>query len=438
MRQFLLLLILNVLVLAVNAQNEWRAVYQSSGGRVDDFHFLNDSTIFLVRNAFEGGSSGKELVRSRDRGATFERLTYWPGFTMSYRSIKFINDSTGFIGTLTKGLLKTADGGSTWDSLYLIMPQQPEAICGLFKLNNYVYYAVGDYASHARLYKTADAGQSWTLIDMSTHATTLVDCYFYNEYEGYVVGKALPADSGAVVLYTADGGQSWTRKIWSGRAGDLSWKIFLTPDKQTIYTSIQNFPPGLSYFFKSTDAGQTWVKKVINLPSDSVYMVQGIGFTEAGVGWAAGHFFGGYIRTMDGGDNWQYISSTNVMYFNRFYRHTDGSFWGSGNSLYELSFDSVIVPTSTATVQSDEKLFLNAYPNPVNDQLDITIDIDRRSRFNLYAVNVQANSYHSIENGSLDVGKKAIKADVSSWKPGIYFLVLETDEFSRVVKLIKQ
>ncbi|GEM_PF-1486827 len=429
-----------LLVFSANAawaQNEWHPYFQEGPGRVDDFHFLNDSTLFLVRWTDDDGG-GRELVRSKDKGQSFQRLSFWPSFSLSYyRSIKFFNDSVGLIGTLQKGLIRTTNAGLSWDSVFLNMSQQPRSICGLFKLNDQVVYAIGDYASHARLYKSTNAGLDWTLMDLSALAEGLVDGYFLNEQVGFVIGRAVPADSGAVILYTDNGGQSWTRKIWSGRAGDISWKIFFTPDRQTVYTSIQNFPPAASYFFKSTDGGQNWVRKPFNLPGDSVSMVQGIGFTETGVGWAGGHFNTGFVRTLDGGENWQHVITSQARGFNRFYRHTDGSFWVSGASLYKLSFDSVQVPLSVSTSPARPELALKAYPNPVQDELEVVINIDHRSLFNLYALNLQANQYLPVKNGVLLPGQHSIKIDVNGWKPGIYFLALETDQLSQVLKIIK-
>src|SRR5438552_1810508 len=79
----------------------------------------------------------------------------------------------------------------------------------------------------ARMIKSTDGGATWASRDLAPLATTLVDVYFTSATDGLAVGSigAFPYESRAVVLQTADGGDTWQQRYLGNRLEEWGWKI---------------------------------------------------------------------------------------------------------------------------------------------------------------------------------------------------------------------
>jgi hypothetical protein len=111
-----------------------------------------------------------------------------------------------------------------------------------------VIYASGtnDPSDDPAVLRTRDGGATWDLIDMSAHASLLVDIHFQDRNRGWVVGGrdviACPGRRATrdvvrpVVLFTEDGGNTWTDLIPAKAKrrfplGEWGWKIFFLDDR---------------------------------------------------------------------------------------------------------------------------------------------------------------------------------------------------------------
>ena len=63
-------------------------------------------------------------------------------------------------------------------------------MCGLWAVNQSVIYGSGtnDPSDGAAMIKSIDGGQTWTALDLSPHASSLIDVYFPTPDNGWVVG----------------------------------------------------------------------------------------------------------------------------------------------------------------------------------------------------------------------------------------------------------
>lgn len=416
------------------AQFEWpEKISEIDPRRFDDVYFRTDQKGWAVCNT----NSLRKVYRTLDGGNNWTVMRGWNDNQIGYlRSIRFFNDSIGVMGTLGGKFYRSTNAGTTWDTIHQLLNPRPTAICGMFQLNDSVLYAVGDYAVGAKAYKTRDRGLTWTYLGDIPQALSLIDAYFIDEQHGFLTGRANPADSGAVLLYTANGGDSWEVKGKSGRAADLGWKLFFTPDKMTGYMTVQARQVPEHYFFKTTDGGQNWEKKIIPIGGDSVWFIQGMGFTPAGIGWAGGHFSYGYIRSYDGGDTWSLIQSSSTG-FNRFWQKANGELWVCGKQLYKLNPAALPVPTSADAPLSRPQHALTVAPNPVIDQFKVSVDFTTATLYHLYVIDQQGKRYRKIAAGATEPGKVWFDANASDWPAGTYFIILETDASSCIAKVIK-
>jgi len=197
--------------------------------------------------------------------------------------------------------------------------------------------------------KTVDGGQTWTGIDMSEHATLLVDIFFGDEQHGWVVGgRADVPDPGRedvipVVLFTDDGGRTWQDRLAGiepalGK-GEWGWKIqFVTGD--VGFVSLENFDDGA--ILKTLDGGRTWTRKHVSDPQRNANL-EGIGFVDDQHGWTGGWgdpgFTGGFTsETHDGGETWTNANDVG-RFLNRFrfIREPELVGYASGDTVYKYS-----------------------------------------------------------------------------------------------------
>jgi hypothetical protein len=152
---------------------------------------------------------------------------------------------------------------------------------------------------------------------MADHASVLIDCHFFDEIHGFVVGgkatEPTPTTRNKlkpVVLETTDGGSTWVNRLAGQEAefpfGEWGWKIqFL--DAAIGFVSLENFSAGA--ILTTTDGGRTWRRRRVN-DAQSNANLEGIGFIDAKHGWVGGwgnaDFSGGFSSsTNDGGESWQ-------------------------------------------------------------------------------------------------------------------------------------
>ncbi|MEI9908943.1 MAG: YCF48-related protein [Bacteroidota bacterium] len=137
---------------------------------------------------------------------SYSSLNYSPG--QYYQSLHFINEQTGWV--TGNGLLKTSNGGNTWENLPL---------AGLGQSLRYpgsVFFpdaSTGYISSTDSLAKTIDGGNTWNKI-FKTYHSGLHDLHFVSPQSGY-------AGDGRYIMKTINGGQTWTKDVALKRENNL-------------------------------------------------------------------------------------------------------------------------------------------------------------------------------------------------------------------------
>jgi photosystem II stability/assembly factor-like uncharacterized protein len=309
-----------------NPDLQWHATCTPKFRRHDDIWFANSEIGWAV-------NSNGQIINTTDGGASWttqlqldpqsgERFPPWMrclGFAKPQNGSTPQRCWAGTIGAVTnrRRLFETTDGGAHWSDIDARLPDNaPSAICGLSVVNEQVVYASGtNYPDRPpAVVKTTDGGQTWTGLDMSEHASLLVDIYFTTPETGWVVGgKAavvpdttdsalLRSHVKPVVLYTENGGVTWvnqvahldgefpTHRIADGRVshvGEWGWKIqFLNDD--VGFVALENFhDAAILKTFKAANGDLTWQRLAVNDPQGNANL-EGIGFENAQHGWVGG------------------------------------------------------------------------------------------------------------------------------------------------------
>lgn len=339
--------------LAPATQYQWQLLQNSpvANSRTDDIWFFDELTGWLVNSSGyvckteDGGENWTPKFFLAPNLPSFpylrcmswaNRQIGWFGAVTGIGDVSSITSPSQFIRIL---LHHTTDGGETWRPVENLPEGSPAGICGFHAVNERVAYGSGTNdpgLPGPGIIKTMDNGASWELIDMRPYASNLIDIYFYDEDNGFVVGglidpkaeidhKAYPpprlsryGQVKPVILRTRDGGKSWTNTVANIKdfeAGEWGWKIQFLNEKHG-FIALENFRDASILVTK--DGGDSWVRKHVAKNQDPSSPainndLEGIGFINELQGWVGGWGFqdlstpvGGLENsfTEDGGETW--------------------------------------------------------------------------------------------------------------------------------------
>jgi photosystem II stability/assembly factor-like uncharacterized protein len=413
-----------------------------TNGRTDDIWFSDKNTGWAVNSngqilsTIDGGHNWTQQLKLKD--------TY-------LRCISFSNNTHGWVGTVTSAnrLFKTTDGGKNWIKIDNL-PKNPSAICGICAVSNNIVFAAGTNYPNKKcaVLHTKDGGNSWVSIDMSEHANLLVDIFFVNETTGWVVGGYGGTTRDAVkpvVLYTEDGGTSWTNQISNLNSelplGEWGWKIHFVNEK-CGYISLENFSAGA--ILKTTDGGKEWKRIQITDPQKNAN-IEGIGFLDENTGWVGGwgdkDFNGGYSSfTNDGGASWKNANDIGK-YLNRF-RFIGNPVevgYASGDTVYKYSIESeVINPSLQKNKDSRSHFILNQDSEIYTEDVPISLNLPKGTQ--QYSIEVWDRFGEHIETIAHELNPSSGKKNIN-WSfpkkqanPNLelqhYILRVNVDEYS--------
>lgn len=197
-------------------------------------------------------------------------------------------------------LLKTTDGGNTWNSMDLSALRISRFIA-FFPVNDQLLYAcapdlsLGPPTSPRVMYKSSDGGITWLKL-FSTNFNGSYRLHFFTDQIGLSANISQ-------MLRTTDGGETWRTVFEESLAGlDL----------------LQGFASGTVYaagggggydgllstgiLLKSTDRGQTWQK--LPWPRPAIHTLS---FLTEQIGFA-GTLDRQLYKTVDGGSSWQRVA----------------------------------------------------------------------------------------------------------------------------------
>lgn len=306
-------------------------------GKQDDIAFVSPTMGWYVNGA-------GRIYRTADGGATWEKQIDKPG--TFFRCVAFIDEQRGFAGNIgpdyfpnvsdTTPLYGTVDAGVTWSAV-TIEGAPVTGLCALEVVrvpfinagnldHKIVLVGGGRVGSPAVFIKSVDEGKTWTAMDMSSECQMILDVHFFDEKHG-VIAAATDANvelSNALILTTADGGETWAKAYQGTRGFELTWKISF-PTRDVGYVTIQSYNPDPAtsqrYIAKTTDGGKTWVEQPL---VDDIKVRQfGVAFIDEKTGWVGAMPNG--FETTDGGQTWRKAAMGNAVNKIRLVRTGEGA-----------------------------------------------------------------------------------------------------------------
>lgn len=177
-----------------NGGISWSKVLEAPGW-MTDIQFLNTHTGYVI------GEGDGLIYRTNDGGITWQMLyqdeVNWP------RGMHFVNSDTGYVA-LNYTVIKTTDGGNTWN-LTNLYPDDPYCLfLEVFFINAQIGYVTGS-CYEATIFKTNDGGNTWIEQTFADNHFAGLSLYFLDENKGFL------GCDGNGFFQTNDGGETWTR-----------------------------------------------------------------------------------------------------------------------------------------------------------------------------------------------------------------------------------
>ncbi len=125
------------------------------------------------------------------------------------RGVSAVNNQVAWASGSDSTVLRTEDGGTTWNKI--IVTSDKLDFRDIDAIDERIAYvlAIGN-GEASRIYKTMDAGATWTLQFKNTEAQAFYDAMsFWDAEHGIVIGDSLGGEF--CILITDDGGGTWNR-----------------------------------------------------------------------------------------------------------------------------------------------------------------------------------------------------------------------------------
>ena len=246
------------------------------------------------------------------------------GTDASFRAVSVASPDVVWIGGTKGTFVRSADGGKTWQTGTVPNAETCDFrdVQAIDAQTAYLMSAGPAEKGQARIYKTTDSGQTWTLLYQTQQTGVFFDGIdFWDNDHGIVVSD--PIDHKWFMLTTSDGGKTWQPIPPAAlpllepneAAFAASGTSLVVQGKRNVWIASGGGPFGR--VFRSTDRGQTWAVSTTPLPGGDATGLFGMRFFTNKIGVVVG---GNYKQeqksgsnaaiTRDGGQTWQLVTPT--------------------------------------------------------------------------------------------------------------------------------
>jgi len=342
--------------------------------------------------------------------------------------IYFINNQTGFVAGSRK-LLKTTNGGDSWDSL------NTNGMMSQFCCSDVLFFnSSTGFAAAQSIYKTTNNGQNWNeVLHYYSNFGKADDIQFINSQTGF-----------CYMWYYIPMGSNYTWVFKTTNAG-LNWTDISTLVYNGHFDGFQMIDENLGFAtgntgqitFKTTNGGVNWTNSIVKAAS-VIY------FLNANTG-----YFTGY-KTTNSGINW-WIQNVDIQDRARikdivFIDANTGFMVGGINGVIFKTTDAGggLIPLSVVNITKviPNKYFLHQnYPNPFNPQTKIKFAVPsnvkgQASNVKLIIYDLLGREVTTLVNEELKPGTYEADWDGSNFSSGVYFYKIFSSEFTETRKMV--
>lgn len=425
----LFILVLNLAFSSFAQTQPWKILQSPVNVTLKTLTFLDSLT------GWAAGEAGT-IIRTTDGGNSWDvQNSTVQTFIMD---IFFIDKNFGWAITLKDEfpfnsiILKTTNGGDEWSAE--AFPDSSKLIRTIFFFDSLNGFVGGSYIGY-----TSDGGISWTSAEIDSNMVSNFPVYnfiFLNRQFGYACGGRF--DVAGVVWRTTDSGLNWSAQ---GVSADEVFDIFIFDSLNAI--TLSGDPEG---FFpiakiKTTNSGETWSNEDLQFFGLSF----AIDFRTYNEGWSASGYK--FLLTTNRGDTWSEFETPDsaVIYDLQFTDARTG--YAVGENGVILKLDPTLVGVENEPEFPDDFILYQNYPNPFNPSTKIRFTIplvethrDASLHTSLKVFDVLGNEVASLLDEYRPAGNYEIEFSpafsIKHLVSGIYFYQLKSDNFFQTKKMI--
>lgn len=271
---------------------EWR-----NSPQIRDIKFTNQRVWLITERA-------NSLFQISDKGVI--RDPYSALGIRMVLAIDFLNESEGWLVDSIGNVWRTKDGGNTWDKTFRSNSGNENAAFTSAHRIKFVDSQIGWIQENYKILYTKDGGFSWTKVRGITYQP--LHMLILNQTSCWVITRRTKGESEDFwINRTADGGKTWnvTNLPKDARSGSL----FFLDEKNGWIGGADGT------LYRTQDGGSTWNRSFRQLKG---VVINSVFWSTINEGWLAGYSpkdrtdppkdgKSAALHTTDGGRNWNYV-----------------------------------------------------------------------------------------------------------------------------------
>ena len=290
------------------------------------------------------------LVSCSNSTDNSEKLQEWEfldySLTENLTDVEFLNDDFGIISGCLGTLLKTTNGGDTWEKLDVGINH---SFLKVFALNENEFFT-----SRIGLYKTNDNGGSFDdLGGLSEEPGSIFSIHFFNSDNGLIC-------KGGRILKTTNAGENWQEVYNSGFASNMQ---FVSESVGFISGGITYDSKSVGEMYKTTDGGNNWNKIEIDIAD-----ISAMDFINENTGYIA-MYDNSILKTTDGGNNWDLVSNTPMLFCDIIFLNEKTGYGVGANYIYSTTNGG---KTWAPELEDNDIIFTSITKTPNNTVYTVT------------------------------------------------------------------
>lgn len=399
--------------ISLNAQ-VWNQVSVPTTENLNTIDFPSNQVGYI------GGDNGV-LLKTVDGGETWDEVEYTGVGAVTYNieDLQFINENIGFMVLDFNGSYKTTDGGLTW-------VEDTDMELGNFCYRNTVHALDEDHlflggagCFQSTIIKEFNSGM-WS--EKTIDHEMFDPSYFVNDLD-FRSNLGLASTSGVFILRSTDLGQTWDT-IRTPISQSLTSVLIV--DDLVAYAGYED-GAGQFGILKSVDAGLTWEQ---DFGSATFFYPSWLSLGKS----ANGNVYTGALSS-DGvtaimfeyGTEWSYETVGHVIHSISSY--DEDVVFGVGENGYVI----VNKDLSSLSLSEEKELLISSFPNPVQDVLNIT-----GSELDNATIRVHDTQMKEVDASITRISDNHVELHMADLSAGVYFLMVELGGQQAVQKIVKE
>jgi photosystem II stability/assembly factor-like uncharacterized protein len=394
--------------------NEWISLgYNENNSNNYSIDFINELTGFIV------GDSGK-VLKTSNGGNTWNEITFPSNEPLS--KIYFRSEITGYIiARYINKIYRSTDSGNNWIQYFPV--SNPEFRINSINFRNDLTGFISGYnLSDESIYRSTDGGVTWNPVGIGYSQTSIVSIDFMNEQTGFAAGSN--SNFNGALFRSTNGGLNWS--FYS------NFNYYLGKIK-FVNDSTGYLIHGGSRLLKTSNRGNYWYEitsSQVNSIYDFDFISQDSGYI---VGWG-----GAILRTFNGGLQWSTQNVTNVTPQSiKFINNRTGFIVGSTGMILKTNSFGINVGINLLSNNIPTDFYLNQnYPNPFNPITNINFGLNKSGHTILRIYDINGRQVEILKNEYMQPGNYSIKWNALGYSSGIYFYSIQFENKVQTRKML--